>query len=51
MGGVTRVDWLGNEHIRGIVGVTSITDKMTENRLGWFGDVMRRGRFGSSKNS
>ncbi|XP_050534488.1 uncharacterized protein LOC126901782 [Daktulosphaira vitifoliae] len=42
MSGVTREDRIRNEHIRGSIDVTSIVDKMRENRLRWFGHVMRR---------
>lgn len=41
-GGVTRVDRVRNELIRGSFKVTPITDKMTESRLRWYGHVMRR---------
>ncbi|XP_050532668.1 uncharacterized protein LOC126900777 [Daktulosphaira vitifoliae] len=42
MSGMTRKDRIRNEHIRGSIGVASIADKMRENRLRWFGHVMRK---------
>ena len=42
MSGVTREDKIRNEYIRGSIGVASIVDKMRENRLRWFGHVLRR---------
>jgi len=39
---VTREDRIMNEYVRGSMGVTSIVDKTRENRLGWFGHIMRR---------
>jgi len=43
MSGVTREDKIRNGHVRGSVCVASIVDKMRENKLRWFGHVMRRG--------
>lgn len=42
MSGVTREDRIRNEHIRGSIGVASIVDKMTENRLRLFSHGMRK---------
>ena len=42
MCGHTRKDKIGNEDIRGKVGVAEIVGKMRENRLRWFGHVQRR---------
>ena len=42
MSGVTREDRIRNEYLRGSIGVAPIGDKMRENRLRWFGHVMRR---------
>jgi hypothetical protein len=33
---------INNEYVRGSIGVASIVNKMRENRLRWFGYVMRR---------
>src|SRR5690348_1936379 len=41
MCGVTRKDRIRNDYIRGSVGVADIKDKMRENRLRWFGHVVR----------
>ncbi|XP_037869228.1 uncharacterized protein LOC119628996 [Bombyx mori] len=41
-GGVTKMNRVRNEYIRGSFKVTSITDKMTENRLRCYGHIMRR---------
>jgi len=38
----TRKDRISNEYVKGGIGVASIVDKMKENRLRWFGHVMRR---------
>ena len=40
--GVTRLDHVRNEHIRGTIKVTEISKKMQERRLRWLGHVMRR---------
>ena len=42
MCGKTRKDKVRNEHIRGLVGVAPIEDKIRENRLRWYGHVRRR---------
>jgi nonsense-mediated mRNA decay protein 3 len=42
MSGVSREDRIKNEYVRGSIGVASILDKMRDNRLRWFGHVMRR---------
>ena len=42
MSGVTRKDRIRNEVIRGTVKVTSVSKKVQEARLRWFGHVMRR---------
>ncbi|KAG5591403.1 hypothetical protein H5410_041917 [Solanum commersonii] len=40
--GYTRSDRIRNEDIRNKVGVTSVVDKLREERLRWFGHVKRR---------
>ena len=40
--GKTLKDRIQNEHIREMVGVAPIEDKMRENRLRWFGHIQRR---------
>ncbi|XP_063623124.1 uncharacterized protein LOC134795222 [Cydia splendana] len=40
--GVTRLDKVRNEHIRGSYKVAPITDKIQESRLRWYGHIMRR---------
>jgi hypothetical protein len=42
MSGVSREDRIRNEYVRDRIGVASIEDKMRENRLRWFGHVMRQ---------
>lgn len=42
MSGMTRKDRIRNGYVRGSIGVISIVDKVRENRLRWFGHVMRR---------
>jgi hypothetical protein len=39
---VTREDRIRNEYVRGSIGVVLIVNKIRENRLRWFGHVMRR---------
>jgi len=39
--GVTRKDKIRNEYIRGSIGVASIIDKIQDNRLMWFGYVLK----------
>ncbi|KAI5642476.1 hypothetical protein NE865_05503 [Phthorimaea operculella] len=41
-GGVTRLDKVRNEYIRGSFKVAPIADKLKESRLRWFGHIMRR---------
>ena len=41
-GGVTRLDKIRNEYIRGTFKVAPITEKVQENRLRWYGHIMRR---------
>ena len=41
--GVTRLDKVRNEHIRGTAHVAKFGDKVREARLRWFGHVLRRG--------
>lgn len=36
-----KVDRIRNEYVKGSNGVMSIVDNMGENRLKWFGHVMR----------
>ncbi|CAK1595248.1 unnamed protein product [Parnassius mnemosyne] len=40
--GVTRLDKVRNEYIRGSFKVAPIVDKMVESRMRWYGHVMRR---------
>ncbi|XP_073950972.1 uncharacterized protein [Choristoneura fumiferana] len=40
--GVTRLDKVRNEHIRGSYKVAPIADKVKESRMRWYGHVMRR---------
>jgi hypothetical protein len=40
-GGVTRLDRVRNEHIRGSFGVAPVFEKVKEARLRWYGHVMR----------
>ncbi|XP_047984026.1 uncharacterized protein LOC125224642 [Leguminivora glycinivorella] len=42
MCGVTRLDRIRNEYVRGSLGVRDIADKMQESRLRWYGHVGRR---------
>ncbi len=42
MCGVTRMDRIRNERIRGTVKVTELSKKVQERRLQWYGHVMRR---------
>ena len=42
MCGVTRLDKIRNERIRGTTKVGEITKKIQERRLKWYGHVMRR---------
>ena len=44
MCGKTRKDRVRNDHIREMVGVAPIEDKLRENRLRWFGHLYRRPR-------
>lgn len=41
-GGVTRLDRVRNEYIRGSFKVAPIADEITENRLRWYGHIKRR---------
>ena len=40
--GITRVDRVRNDHVRGTMKVGRISDKIKETRLRWYGNVMRR---------
>ena len=40
--GVTKLEKIRNEYIRGTAGVGGLGDKLREGRLGWFGHVQRR---------
>ena len=40
--GVTLRDKVRNEHLRGSLKITSISNKIKENRLRWYGHVKRR---------
>lgn len=42
MCGVTRLDKIRNEYVRGSLGVRDIADKIQESRLRWYGHVKRR---------
>ncbi|XP_061711434.1 uncharacterized protein LOC133520788 [Cydia pomonella] len=42
MSGVSRINRVRNEHIRGSLGVRDVSDKLQESRLRWFGHVKRR---------
>jgi hypothetical protein len=42
MCGVTRMDRIRNEYIRGSLKVAPVFEKMRSNRLAWYGYVMRR---------
>ena len=42
MCGVTKLDRIRNERIRGAVMVTEISKKVQERRMQWYGHVMRR---------
>ncbi|XP_063547859.1 uncharacterized protein LOC134755320 [Cydia strobilella] len=41
-GGVTRLDKVRNEYVRGSFKVAPIAEKVKEGRLRWYGHVMRR---------
>ena len=40
--GVTRMDKIRNEHIRGTAGVEWMSKKLRETRLRWYGHVLKR---------
>ncbi|XP_061718269.1 uncharacterized protein LOC133525874 [Cydia pomonella] len=42
MCGVTRLDRIRNEHIRGSLGIRDVADKLQESRLRWYGHISRR---------
>ena len=42
MSGYTLKDMIGNDHIRERVGVATVSEKMREYRLRWYGHVQRR---------
>jgi hypothetical protein len=42
MSRVIRGNRIRNKYVRGSIGVASIVNKMRENRLRWFGHVMKR---------
>ena len=42
MCGVTKMDKIRNDYIRGSVKVGQISEKIKERRLQWFGHIMRR---------
>ena len=42
MRGVTKIDKIRNERIRGTTKVTEASKKLQEKRLQWYGHVMRR---------
>jgi len=39
---MTKEDRIRNKYVGDSIGVALIVDKMRQNRLGWFGYVMRR---------
>jgi len=39
---LTRENRIKNKYVKGSIGVASLVDNMTENRLRWFGCVIRR---------
>ncbi|CAG5013738.1 unnamed protein product [Parnassius apollo] len=41
-GGVSRTDKIRNDYIRGSFKVAMVYEKLRENRLRWYGHVMRR---------
>ena len=49
--GKTLKDRIRNEHIREMVGVAPIEDKMRENRLRWFGHILQRPLDATVRNS
>ncbi|KAK3537402.1 hypothetical protein QTP70_008862 [Hemibagrus guttatus] len=49
--GVTRLDRIRNEYIRGTVHVGRLGEKVRETRLRWFGHVQRRERFFMSEHT
>ena len=51
MCGVTRLDKIRNERIRGTTKVGEITKKVQERRLKWHGHVMRRRKEGDGNES
>ncbi|KAK3560422.1 hypothetical protein QTP86_008463 [Hemibagrus guttatus] len=48
--GVTRLDRIRNEYIRGTAHVGRLGDKVREARLRWFGHVQRRDTLITSRN-
>ncbi|KAK3517462.1 hypothetical protein QTP70_012393 [Hemibagrus guttatus] len=49
--GVTRLDRIRNEYIRGTAHVGRLGDKVRETRLRWFGHVQRREKMGGSNST
>lgn len=51
MCGVTRLDRIRNEYVRGSLKVAPVNEKLRGSRLAWFGHVMRRNEWHVTKRS